>query len=261
MANDILGTIAYLAPEVIQGETPSPASDQYALALTLYEAAAGRLPWSGTTPAAVAGQRLAAPAPPLRRFAPGASPAFEAVLDRALALDPGARFPGLEAFEAALARVVPSPAVPAAPRAAPPGRLPERRRQPTARVPRSSVSPPRRRSGPAWYSLLAVVGIVLFAIGLGVLGAALISGGDGSATPTPPPTPVPTSVPEPIVTPTPTTVPAETPAPQPSPSPSPSPANWPTPTQTASAGTPTATATPTSPAATPTPAASPSPTP
>uniref|UniRef100_UPI002ADD51CA serine/threonine-protein kinase n=1 Tax=Tepidiforma sp. TaxID=2682230 RepID=UPI002ADD51CA len=69
-AADLLGTIAYLAPEVIQGEPPSPATDQYALALTLFEAAAGRLPWTGVSPAAVAGQRLARPAPPLRAFAP-----------------------------------------------------------------------------------------------------------------------------------------------------------------------------------------------
>jgi serine/threonine protein kinase len=260
MANDILGTIAYLAPEVIQGESPSPASDQYALALTLYEAAAGRLPWAGATPAAVAGQRLAAPAPPLRRFAPGASAALEAVLARALAIDPAARYPGLEAFGAALAGVAP-PAAAAAPVAAPPGRPPELRRHTTARIRRPTGPPPRKRSGPAWYTLLAVLGVVLFAIGLGVLGAALLTGGGNSQAPTPVPTPVPTSVPEPTATPTPRTEPTATPTQQPSPSPSPSPTRPPSPTRTPATGTPASTVSPTAPAGTATPPATPSPTP
>jgi len=261
MANDLLGTIAYLAPEVIQGERPSPAADQYALALTLYEAAAGRLPWSGPSPAAVAGQRLAAPAPPLRRFAPGASAVLEAVLTRGLAIEPAARFPGLEAFGAALAGVNPPAAAGGAPPSAPPGRPPRLRGHPTARVPRGSASPRRGRSGPAWYTVLAVTGVVLFAIGLGVLGAALITGDERPSRPTPVPTPVPTSVPEPTATPTPRPEPTATPTQQPSPSPSPSPAPSPTPAQTPPSGTPTTAGSPTSPAGTPTAAATPSPTP
>ncbi|PFG74413.1 serine/threonine-protein kinase [Tepidiforma thermophila] len=261
MANDILGTIAYLAPEVIQGERPSPAADQYALALTLYEAAAGRLPWSGVSPAAVAGQRLAAPAPPLRRFAPGASAALEAVLARGLAIEPAARFPGMETFGAALAGVNPPAAAGSAPPSVPPGRPPRLRGHPTARVPRGSASPHRGRSGPAWYTVLAVTGVVLFAIGLGVLGAALITGDERPSGPTPVPTPVPTSVPEPTATPTPRPEPTATPTREPSPVPSPSPAPSPSPTRTPATGTPPPTSTPTGPAGTVTPVATPTPTP
>ncbi|WP_369294022.1 serine/threonine-protein kinase [Tepidiforma sp.] len=226
MANDLLGTIAYLAPEVIQGSTPSPASDQYALALTLYEAAAGRLPWSGASPAVVAGQRLAAPPPSLRRFAPGSSSQLEAVLGRALALEPSDRFPDLRAFSRALANI-PLGQTPTAPITAPPGRPPQLRRQTTARVPRARAHAPRRSTATGWFTALAIVGVLLFAVGAAVLLAAIVSEGGGSGSPTPVPTPVPTSAPEPTAVPT--AVPSPSPTPQPTPGQSPSPAVSPTP--------------------------------
>ena len=92
-ARAILGTIAYLAPEVLQGAPANPRSDVYSLAMTLYEAVAGRLPFAGTNPAAVAGQRLATPAPPLRTFARDVSPGLEATLAGGLAVSELDRFP------------------------------------------------------------------------------------------------------------------------------------------------------------------------
>lgn len=101
-ARELMGTIAYLAPEVLRGEEPSPRSDIYALGLTLYEAAAGRLPFPGATPAAVAGQRLSQPAPLLRTFAPNVTPTLEGTLARALQVEPSLRFANAGAFAAAL---------------------------------------------------------------------------------------------------------------------------------------------------------------
>lgn len=101
-ARELTATLAYLAPEVLQGAAPSPQSDLYSLALTLYEAAAGRLPFTGTSAAAIAGQRLAGGVPPLRRFAPAASPRLERTLARALDPNPGRRFAEASAFAGAL---------------------------------------------------------------------------------------------------------------------------------------------------------------
>jgi serine/threonine protein kinase, bacterial len=42
-----LGTLSYIAPEVIQGGEPTPACDVYAAAVTLYELLAGRPPFTG----------------------------------------------------------------------------------------------------------------------------------------------------------------------------------------------------------------------
>jgi serine/threonine-protein kinase len=186
-AQDLLGTVAYLAPEIIEGSTPSPASDIYSLGLTVFELVAGRLPFSGTSPGATIGQRLATPATPLRALARGASPELEAVLSRALALSAQDRYPTAAAFGAALQRVPQPGQERVAPVAVPPGRAPAppARRHTTSRISRT------QRAGTAGMSgatALLVAGIVLAAAGVGIAAAVLISrSGDdaGGATTTP----------------------------------------------------------------------------
>jgi eukaryotic-like serine/threonine-protein kinase len=53
----VMGTPAYMAPEVFAGEH-SPASDQYALSVTLYEALFGERPFAAESPEALAKQVL-----------------------------------------------------------------------------------------------------------------------------------------------------------------------------------------------------------
>jgi serine/threonine-protein kinase len=43
----VVGTLHYLAPELIRGEAATPASDVYALGCTVYECVAGRTPFGG----------------------------------------------------------------------------------------------------------------------------------------------------------------------------------------------------------------------
>lgn len=50
----LLGTVAYVAPELITEGTASPASDIYSTGIMLYELIAGELPYSGETPMQVA---------------------------------------------------------------------------------------------------------------------------------------------------------------------------------------------------------------
>ena len=45
----VIGTLAYMAPEILEGEKFTAQSDQYALAVTLYESITGDRPFSGTT--------------------------------------------------------------------------------------------------------------------------------------------------------------------------------------------------------------------
>ena len=85
----LAGTAAYLSPELIAGGAPGPAADQWAFAVTAYEALFGQRPFSGATLAAL-GVTAArgAPVPDDRRGVPRA-------LQRALlrALGPSATRP------------------------------------------------------------------------------------------------------------------------------------------------------------------------
>jgi hypothetical protein len=94
-----------MAPEQLTAGSSSPASDLYALGVTLYEALAGRLPFEGA-PRALAGLK-AAGAPSLP---PGcAPPALERLCAALLAPDPRAR-PGLDEVDRALAALDEAPA-------------------------------------------------------------------------------------------------------------------------------------------------------
>jgi serine/threonine-protein kinase len=252
-AKDLLGTVAYLAPEVIEGANPSPSSDVYSLALTVFELVAGRTPFSGSTAGAAIGQRLGAPPPPLRAFARSASPELEAVLSRALSLNPADRYPTAAALGNALGRVPATQNQPVAPIAAPPGRPPQlQTRHTTARI-RRTPAPVAASQGVSGTAILVAVGIVLVSLGLGIVAAFALSrqnndGGGGSATPTPTQTAAAisatatarpqTAVATATATPTPTGVPTTPPAS--SPTVAATPTRTPTPTPTKPPASPTA---------------------
>jgi serine/threonine protein kinase len=99
-AEAAVGTIAYMAPEQIQGH-PRPASDQYALGVTVYEWLCGERPFSGSFTELVT-QHLWQPPPSLHDRTPAISPAVEQVVLRALAKDPKQRFATVATFVEAL---------------------------------------------------------------------------------------------------------------------------------------------------------------
>src|SRR5437868_3487388 len=97
---DASGTIAYMAPEQARGK-PRPASDQYALAITVYEWLCGTRPFNGSYEE-IAVQHVLHEPPSLYRFQPDISPAMEAVVLRALIKDPHQRFATVQDFADAL---------------------------------------------------------------------------------------------------------------------------------------------------------------
>jgi serine/threonine protein kinase len=91
---DVVGTLAYMAPEQAEGRTAGPEADVYSLALTLYECWSGENPNRRPSPAATAraiGRRPRA----LRRLRPDLPRELSDTIDACLAPRP-ARRPGLE---------------------------------------------------------------------------------------------------------------------------------------------------------------------
>jgi hypothetical protein len=84
---DVLGTLAYMAPEQSEGQEVGEEADLYALALVLYEALSGINPVRGATPAATA-RRIGTRLEPLARKRRDLPRGLAAGLDRALAPDP-----------------------------------------------------------------------------------------------------------------------------------------------------------------------------
>ena len=96
----IRGTVRYMAPEQIHGY-PLPASDQYALAVMVYQWLCGEPPFCGSE-IAVCVQHISAPPPSLRERVPSISPAVERVVLKALEKDPQQRFAHVLEFAIAL---------------------------------------------------------------------------------------------------------------------------------------------------------------
>ena len=87
-----LGTVQYYAPEQAQGEIVSPAADVYALGIVMYEMLAGRTPFDGDTPVAVAMQHIQDMPTPPSYFNPDIPPALEGIIMRCLEKEPERRY-------------------------------------------------------------------------------------------------------------------------------------------------------------------------
>jgi serine/threonine-protein kinase len=227
VSGSTVGTLAYLAPELLRAAPATPGSDVFALGVVTFQALTGRLPW----PAASIGELVsshAEPAPTLSSVVPGLGSAFDAPLAAALAIDPPARPAPLEFAQWLTAAqdaprphalgVVPAavPVTPAADPAADTGAV-------TLDNIRTDVANPgsdgvRSRAGrpggprPAMVAL-GIAGLVLFAV---IALSSLLGGGNGgppAGTTSPgvpaspdasvPPTLVPTSPSAPSPTPAP----------------------------------------------------------
>jgi serine/threonine protein kinase len=104
----VLGTLHYMAPEQLRGETAGPRTDVYALGVVLYEMVTGALPHDEVSAIAYAGAVLNQPpvAPGIRRA--DLPHGLEAVILRALEKDPAERHPSARKVAEALGAVASS---------------------------------------------------------------------------------------------------------------------------------------------------------
>ncbi len=89
-AGDVVGTLAYMAPEQADGKPAGPEADIYSLALTLYECWSGENPNRRATPAATA-RAIGARPRRLRRLRPDLPRELTDTIDACLSLRPNHR--------------------------------------------------------------------------------------------------------------------------------------------------------------------------
>jgi len=107
-----VGSLAYMAPEQLDGSTLDARADMYGLGAVLYHLVAGRAPFDApaqpaminhiyhSTPATLVGQR------------PGVAPGLDAVIQRALAKQPADRYASWDDFAQALSQLIANREVP-----------------------------------------------------------------------------------------------------------------------------------------------------
>ncbi|RPH48791.1 MAG: serine/threonine protein kinase, partial [Planctomycetota bacterium] len=102
------GTPQYMSPEQARGEHKKidGRSDVYSLGATLYALLARRPPFKATNLATLLLEVLDKEPPPLSKFNKEISPELRMLVERAMAKDPGRRFPSMSAFEEALDRIL-----------------------------------------------------------------------------------------------------------------------------------------------------------
>lgn len=88
VAGQIFGTPSYMSPEQVKGLPIDARSDLFSLGILLWEMTAGRKPFTGDSVVTITYHICNDPTPPV----PGATPALEAVIQRATQKDPAYRF-------------------------------------------------------------------------------------------------------------------------------------------------------------------------
>lgn len=143
--NMMVGTTAYCAPEQLTGADTDGRADQYALGCTAFHLLTGSPPFPHSNPAVVISGHLSAPPPPIGERRPELA-CLNAVFGKALAKDPGDRYPSCSDFAAALTGASPGGS--------------------------SQGTPPRRRRRPAM--LIPVIATVALIAAAAVLGTHLV---------------------------------------------------------------------------------------
>jgi len=189
----VIGTPAYMAPEMAKNETPTPSIDIYGLGVTLFQMLTGKLPYDAPTAMGVLMAHMTEPTPDVREVRRDLPEAMQVVIARALEKNPRRRYQSAGELAADV-------------RAAIAGSELATQVGPTP-AQTDTQSGGRAASGalPRWAWIAA--GIILLVGALGALGSGVL--GQGAASPANEPTPTSLLAVQPTPTLPPTATPAE----------------------------------------------------
>ena len=105
-AGAIVGTAAYMPPEVLRGADADARSDLWSLGIVLHEMASGRRPFTGSSVFELTSAIMMSAPPPLPTHVP---PALAAIIEKLLAKSPGERYQQAVEVRAALEAVQATP--------------------------------------------------------------------------------------------------------------------------------------------------------
>ncbi|HET9722762.1 MAG TPA: Stk1 family PASTA domain-containing Ser/Thr kinase [Actinomycetota bacterium] len=179
----ILGTASYLSPEQAQGQPVDGRSDIYSLGCVLYEMVAGRPPFLGDSPVAVASKHVLEQPTLPSKLNRDVTPDLDAVILRALAKNAANRYQSAEEFRADLDRVRRGMPVQTTPLLAPP---PAATQVMAPAGGGTQVMPPPEPERSRWWIPVLVIGGILLAIALllWLFASDIMGGDDTSPTPT-----------------------------------------------------------------------------
>lgn len=91
-SNNVVGSVHYIAPELVQGMKATEASDIYATGIVLYEMLTGTVPYQGSTPSEVAQKHMQGGAVPPHRINESISMELSFIVQRAMRKNPELRY-------------------------------------------------------------------------------------------------------------------------------------------------------------------------
>lgn len=106
-ANRIVGTVEFMAPELIQGKEPSIASDIYAIGVTMYELLTGKLPFESNTDYNLMQEILKKKPVSADKINASIPKALANIVMKALEKNPEQRYTDAKAFQQALLTAFP----------------------------------------------------------------------------------------------------------------------------------------------------------
>ena len=138
----VVGTPAYMPPELWQGQEADPRSDIFSFGMVLYEMLTGRRPFDETAPSALLTAILTIDPPPASSLDPAIPPALDRLVGRCLAKDPDQRWQTAADLREELRWIA----------------------APSTLTATTGLRPVPRRARAGWWVLLAAVAVAVLAV-------------------------------------------------------------------------------------------------